>query len=120
MHSVNCVDSVLLRNTNFYILYHGFIADEEEEEGEEEEEEEKEEEEEEGVYWGRGPRRLSPRISPQATKNERDLIPPNKTRGIIMNGDGDDRNSEVSTSFGEDDEEEEIEGDGPGWYFGGE
>jgi len=80
----------------------------------------KKEGEEEGVYWGRGPRRLSPKISPQATKNERDLIPPNKTRGIIMNRDGDDRNSEVSTSFGEDDEEEEIEGDGPGWYFGGE
>ena len=81
---------------------------------EEEDETEDEEEEEEGGYWGRGPRRLSPKTSPKAAKNEKDLIPPNKTRGIIMNC------SEESVSFGEEEDEEEIEGDGPGWYFGGE
>ena len=81
---------------------------------EEEDETEDEEEEEEGAYWGRGPRRLSPKTSPKAAKNEKDLIPPNKTRGIMMNC------SEESVSFGEEEDEEEIEGDGPGWYFGGE
>jgi len=113
---------------------------------EDEDEESEEEEEEEDGYWTQRP---SPKLSPPYSSSsssfsskvpDETLIPPSKTRGIIVNNNIShvkkmnhndnaahcstsslaDLYSDESVSFGEEEEEEEVEdGDGMGWYFGG-